>query len=97
MICTETMDQWFVQVSMAHGETETLYLHCIGPQEVSVLDPAILPAINGVRSKTTKAALYDLTLPSKGLNVTRDRGEHDRRRKVWDPAFRVVGMINIVS
>ncbi|KAF2759886.1 cytochrome P450 monooxygenase-like protein [Pseudovirgaria hyperparasitica] len=59
----------------------------VGPQELSIVSPDIHLAMSGARTKCTKAALYDLTLPSRGLNVTRNTSEHDRRKKVWDPGF----------
>jgi tryprostatin B 6-hydroxylase len=66
--------------------------HRIGPNEVTILIPEIVPLIYGPGSKCTKTAWYDVVgLPNKSLQLERDRVTHDKRRKVWDRAFSVKG------
>lgn len=59
----------------------------LGPNDISVTDPRAINVINGVQSKCTKAAWYDMDYPLISLHTTRDRAGHDRRRRVWSPAF----------
>ncbi|KAE9369395.1 cytochrome P450 monooxygenase-like protein [Stipitochalara longipes BDJ] len=60
----------------------------IGPNELSITIPDIIPLIYGPGSKCTKTAWYDVVgLPNKSLQLERDRVTHDKRRKVWDRAF----------
>lgn len=65
----------------------------IGPNELSIMIPDIVPLIYGPGSKCTKTAFYDVVgLPNKSLQLERDRITHDKRRKVWDRAFSAKGM-----
>jgi hypothetical protein len=49
--------------------------------------------IHGPRSKCIKSVAYDATLPLMSLHQTRDRAEHDRRRRVWDKGFSTKGTV----
>ncbi|KAI9874353.1 MAG: hypothetical protein M1830_009845 [Pleopsidium flavum] len=59
----------------------------IGSSDLSIIHPKAVNAIYGHGSKCTKAAWYDLTYPMVSLQTTRQRALHDRRRRIWSPAF----------
>lgn len=59
----------------------------IGPNEITVFHPAIVPALHDVRSDCSKPDWYDIIHPYVSLNSTRSKAEHDRRRRVWNPSF----------
>ncbi|KAH7180456.1 benzoate 4-monooxygenase cytochrome P450 [Fusarium sp. MPI-SDFR-AT-0072] len=59
----------------------------IGPNELSILDPHALQALHSTNSPCTKGPWYSIEHPVKSLQMTRDKEEHTRRRKVWDMAF----------
>lgn len=58
-----------------------------GPEELTIIDPAVPPTVDGPGSTCTKAVWYDFLLPEIALNTTRDIKEHDARRKIWDRGF----------
>ncbi|KAH7077315.1 cytochrome P450 monooxygenase-like protein [Paraphoma chrysanthemicola] len=58
-----------------------------GPNQISVFSPAGVQAIQGVRSKCTKNAWYDMSLPTISLQQVRDKNVHDKRRRIWDHGF----------
>ncbi|KAI0869988.1 cytochrome P450 [Hypoxylon argillaceum] len=58
-----------------------------GPEELTIIDPAVPPAVDGPGSTCTKAVWYDFLLPEIALNTTRSVKEHDARRRVWDRGF----------
>lgn len=59
----------------------------IGPNDLSVIDVKAVEVISAPNSKCTKAPWYDQDWPRSSLHTTRDKGLHDRRRRVWAPAF----------
>jgi hypothetical protein len=59
----------------------------IGPNDLSVTDPDGVEVISGPQSKCIKAQWYSQDVPLLSLHTTRDRAIHDRRRRVWSPAF----------
>jgi cytochrome P450 family 628 len=61
----------------------------LGPNEVSIADPAGVEIVHGSRSRCSKAAWYDATSkPYTTILQMRDRAMHDRRRRGgWDKAF----------
>ncbi|KAI0109866.1 cytochrome P450 [Daldinia grandis] len=58
-----------------------------GPEEITFVDAAVPPAVDGPRNKCTKAVWYDFLLPEIAVNTTRNIKEHDTRRRVWDRGF----------
>ena len=66
-----------------------------GPDELTIFNPEVLPAFDGYDNRCTKTAWYDFILPMVGLNTTRDKGFHDKRRRIWDQAFTTKGLITI--
>ncbi|KAH7313703.1 cytochrome P450 [Stachybotrys elegans] len=58
-----------------------------GPEELTIIDPAVMPAVDGFRSECTKAVWYDMLHPTTALNTTRDKPAHDARRRIWDRGF----------
>lgn len=59
----------------------------IGPNDLSVTDPDGIRVISGSNSKCGKAPWYDSDVPRSSLHTIRDKAQHDRRRRVWAPAF----------
>jgi cytochrome P450 len=59
----------------------------IGPNDLSVADPDATQVISAPNSKCTKAPWYDGDEPRISMHTTRDRALHDRRRRIWAPAF----------
>ena len=59
----------------------------IGSSDLSISHPLGPEAIYGRKSKCAKADWYDLTLPMTSMQTTRQRAEHDKRRRIWGGAF----------
>ena len=59
----------------------------IGPNDLSVTDARGVQVISAPDSKCTKAPWYQGDYPLISLHTTRDRAMHDRRRRIWAPAF----------
>lgn len=59
----------------------------IGPSALSISKPQAVPAIYGANSKCRKGDWYSMSLPTTSLHSMRDRPSHDKRRRVWSPAF----------
>ena len=58
-----------------------------GPNEISVFKPEAVRALDGVGTKCTKSAWYDIMQPRVSLATTRDRALHQERRRIWERAF----------
>jgi hypothetical protein len=55
-----------------------------------------IDAFNTVHGKTSRcgrAAYYDILHPMVSLDTTRDPEVHAQKRKVWDQAFSVKGIL----
>ena len=59
----------------------------IGPNDLSVTEPEGVEVISGNKSKCTKAPWYNQDVPLISMHTCRDRAQHDRRRRIWSPAF----------
>lgn len=59
----------------------------IGPNDLSVTHPDGTEVIMGIKSKFSKAPWYSQDVPLVSMHTTRDRAAHDRRRRIWSPAF----------
>ncbi|KAL8798491.1 MAG: hypothetical protein Q9182_006614 [Xanthomendoza sp. 2 TL-2023] len=59
----------------------------VGSSDLSIIHPQAIDALYGRGSACTKASWYDLSSPRVGLQTTRDRQVHDKRRRIWGPAF----------
>jgi tryprostatin B 6-hydroxylase len=59
----------------------------IGPNDLSVSDPDGVQIVQGLNSKCTKAQWYSQDTPLISMHTTRDKATHDRRRRIWSPAF----------
>ena len=59
----------------------------IGPNDLSVTDPDGTQVISAPNSKCIKAPWYDGDAPRLSMHTTRDKTLHDRRRRIWAPAF----------
>ncbi|KAJ5158309.1 Cytochrome P450 [Penicillium coprophilum] len=60
----------------------------VGPAELSIKHPDAIAAIHSSKSACIKSPWYDILRPHRSVFGTRDRAEHQRRRRVWDHAFR---------
>jgi hypothetical protein len=59
----------------------------IGPNDLSVTHPDGAQVISGPQSKCIKGSWYDGDYPLQSMHTTRDKSYHDRRRRLWAPAF----------
>ncbi|KIX00842.1 uncharacterized protein Z518_09907 [Rhinocladiella mackenziei CBS 650.93] len=59
----------------------------IGPNDISVTHPDGVEVISGIKSKCSKAQWYSQDVPLISMHTCRDRAQHDRRRRIWSPAF----------
>lgn len=59
----------------------------IGSNSISTTAPEMMQIAYGPASKVTKSDWYDGSYPHDSMHTTRDKGLHDRRRRVWAPAF----------
>lgn len=82
------------QVWRGNAHTKVLGLHQhfgdfvrVGSSDLSIIHPRAVSAIYGRGSRCMKADWYDLTAPLISMQTTRDRQEHDARRRIWAGAF----------
>jgi tryprostatin B 6-hydroxylase len=73
---------WLQKQHKKHGK----YVR-IGANDISVTDPEIMELAYGAKSRVTKSIWYDGDKPLTSMHTSRDKGLHDRRRRVWAPAF----------
>lgn len=59
----------------------------VGPNDISVIDADGMQVVSAQDSKCIKGPWYDQDHPHISMHTTRSRAIHDRRRKVWTPAF----------
>lgn len=59
----------------------------VGPNDLSITDPRGVTATQGPSSKCFKGSWYDVEHPLPSLQLQRPKSVHDRRRRVWSPAF----------
>lgn len=59
----------------------------VGPNDISVIDADGMQVISSADSKCIKGPWYDQDHPHISMHTTRSRAVHDRRRKIWLPAF----------
>lgn len=59
----------------------------IGSNDLSITDPNIMEAAFGRQSRVSKGWWYENDYPLSSMHTTRDKELHDKRRKVWVPAF----------
>ncbi|KPI34912.1 Tryprostatin B 6-hydroxylase, partial [Cyphellophora attinorum] len=76
--------QALLELHRRHGDFVRL-----GPNDISVTDPAAVQVISSPNSKCYKSEWYDNDTPLTSMHTCRDRAQHDRRRKIWSPAFSV--------
>ncbi|CAK3772144.1 Tryprostatin B 6-hydroxylase [Lecanosticta acicola] len=88
-------DLWFsTRLSKGDGHVQLTDFHRrygryvrIGSNSLSITDPEMMQAAYGPNSKVVKSDWYDGAYPYHSMQTTRDKGLHDRRRRVWAPAF----------
>ena len=59
----------------------------IGPDTLSITDADLHEPAFGHNTKFRKSIWYDGSKPFDSMHTTRDKALHDRRRRVWAPAF----------
>lgn len=59
----------------------------VGSNTLSITDPQMMQPAYGPQAKAVKSDWYDGPHPHHSMHTTRDKGLHDRRRRVWAPAF----------
>lgn len=59
----------------------------VGPNDLSINSGDAVHAIYGPGSMCVKAPWYDNDLPMRSMQTVRDKKIHDKRRRVWSPAF----------
>ncbi|KAE8036859.1 hypothetical protein FH972_009492 [Carpinus fangiana] len=59
----------------------------VGSSDLSITHPEGVKVVYGLGSKCSKAAWYDNDAPLTSMHTSRNRVMHDRRRRVWSPAF----------
>jgi hypothetical protein len=59
----------------------------IGSNDLVIADANFVNPIYGPGSKCTKASWYDGDSPLRSMHTTRSKPVHDKRRRVWSPAF----------
>jgi tryprostatin B 6-hydroxylase len=85
---------WFsAQLSKGDAYKQVFALHQkygdfvrVGSSDLSIIHPKAVNVIYGPGTKCDRAAFYNGD-PLPSLISTRERGAHDRRRRVWSPAF----------
>ena len=59
----------------------------IGPNDLSVADADAVRVAFSAQTTCSKAPWYSIELPAYSMHSTRSRTEHDKRRRIWSPAF----------
>ncbi|KAF9886095.1 hypothetical protein FE257_012030 [Aspergillus nanangensis] len=59
----------------------------IRPREISICHVDAVQDIHGPGTVCVKGPMYDINLPARSLQMTRDKAFHSRRRRAWDRAF----------
>lgn len=59
----------------------------VTPHSLSITHPDGPEALYGMKSKCRKSEWYDGDAPLTSMHTSRDRALHDRRRRLWSPAF----------
>ncbi|KAF2149681.1 putative P450 monooxygenase [Myriangium duriaei CBS 260.36] len=85
---------WTSKLTKSDAHYQLLALHKIygrvvriGSNDLSITDPNIMDVAYGKHSRVTKGWWYDGDAPMTSMHTTRDKALHDKRRKVWVPAF----------
>ena len=59
----------------------------IGSHDLSIIDPEGMEISFGVKAKAGKSPWYEGDYPLSSMHTTRSKALHDKRRRVWAPAF----------
>ncbi|KAE8137863.1 cytochrome P450 [Aspergillus pseudotamarii] len=59
----------------------------VGPSDLSIIHPRAVNTIYGFKSTCTKSAWYDGSAPLRSLHAHRNRADHDKHRRTWNPGF----------
>jgi tryprostatin B 6-hydroxylase len=58
-----------------------------GPHDLSVTHPDVVRVALSAQAVCGKAPWYEVEAPAYSLQSTRVRSQHDKRRRIWSPAF----------
>lgn len=58
-----------------------------GPSELTIFDASAFVAVNGPGTKCAKSVWYDFMQPNYSIISSRTQRTHDKRRRIWSPAF----------
>jgi tryprostatin B 6-hydroxylase len=58
-----------------------------GPHDLSVTHPDVVRVALSAQAVCEKAPWYEVEAPAYSLQSTRVRSQHDKRRRIWSPAF----------
>lgn len=75
------------ELSQAHNQA--------GPSELTIFDASAFLAVNGPGTKCTKSAWYDFMQPNYSITSCRSHQQHDKRRRIWSPAFGTGGKLTV--
>lgn len=64
-----------------------------GPNELTIFHPEVLTVATRPGNELNHSDWYDLLLPSEPVATSRNRPDHDARRKVFDRAFSRAGKL----
>lgn len=88
-------------VQKLHMFEEMQHLHAqygdyvrVGPCELSIADPDAIEALYGSKSPVSKGPFYSQAGPYVSVQLTRDKADHARRRKVWSQGFSAKALEN---
>ena len=59
----------------------------IGSHDLSIIDPEGMEVSFGLKAKAAKSPWYEGDYPLSSMHTTRSKALHDKRRRVWAPAF----------
>jgi cytochrome P450 len=59
----------------------------IGSHDLSIVDPEGMEVSYGIKAKAAKSPWYEGDYPLSSMHTTRSKALHDKRRRVWAPAF----------
>lgn len=80
-----TSSHAFLKVQELHAQYGP-YLR-IGSNDMAIADPKAVNLIYGPNSKCRKSITYDIDKPMVSMHTDRSREAHDKRRRIWSPAF----------
>lgn len=93
---TRITNYWYTSKVAGHARAQDVMLDLhekygefvrIGSCDLSITHPEGVKTIYGLGAKCTKAPWYDNDSPLISMHTSRNKTLHDRRRRIWSPAF----------